>query len=80
MNAKVKWVDGLQFIGESATGHTIVMDGDTGAGGGNTGMRPTELLLLGLGGCSGMDVISILKKKNQKVAGIEINIKGRKAE
>lgn len=80
MNAKVKWVEGLQFVGESATGHTIVMDGDMDTGGKNTGMRPTELLLISLGGCSGMDVISLLKKKKQEITGIEINIKGLKAD
>ena len=80
MEAKVKYVDGLQFVGEASSGHAIVMDGDTKFGGANTAVRPTELLLIGLGGCSGMDVISVLKKKKQEVKGLEINIKGRKAE
>jgi putative redox protein len=80
MEAKVKFVDGMQFVGEASSGHAIVMDGDAKFGGANTGVRPTELLLIGLGGCSGMDVISILKKKQQDVSGLEINIKGQKAE
>ncbi|MDI6801960.1 MAG: OsmC family protein [Thermodesulfovibrionales bacterium] len=80
LNAKVKWVDGLQFAGESGTGHAIVMDGDQEVGGNDTGMRPMELLLVGLGGCSGMDVASILTKKKQQVTDIEINIKGEKAD
>ncbi|MCL4490567.1 MAG: OsmC family protein [Nitrospirae bacterium] len=80
MQAKVKWVGGLQFVGESETGHAIVMDADTEVGGGNTGMRPTELLLVGLGGCSGMDVASILQKKREQVTGVEVNIKGEKAD
>ncbi len=80
MNAKIKWVEGLQFLGESATGHAIVMDGDIEAGGKNTGMRPTELLLIGLGGCSGMDIGTILQKKKQQVTDIVINVKGTKAE
>lgn len=80
LNAKVKWVNNLQFVGESKTGHAIVMDGDAEVGGNNTGMRPMELLLVGLGGCSGMDVASILKKKKQQVAGLEININGQKAD
>lgn len=80
MNAKIKWVEGLQFLGESATGHAIVMDGDIEAGGKNTGMRPTELLLIGLGGCSGMDIVTILQKKKQQVTSIVINVKGTKAE
>ncbi len=80
MNAKIKWVDGIQFIGEAASGHAIVMDGDIDGGGKNTGVRPSELLLIGLGGCSGMDVVSILQKKKQKIAGIDINVKGTAAE
>ncbi len=66
MNARIKWVEGLQFIGESATNHAIIMDGDVDSGGKNTGMRPTELLLIGLGGCSGMDVASVLQKRNNR--------------
>ncbi len=78
--AKVKYVDGLQFVGEASSGHAIVMDGDPESGGNNTGLRPMELLLIGLGGCSGMDVASILKKKRQDLRGLEINVKGEKAE
>jgi putative redox protein len=80
MEARIKYVDRLQFVGEASSGHAIVMDGDAKFGGGNTAVRPTELLLIGLGGCSGMDVISILKKKQQDVKGLEINVKGVKAE
>jgi putative redox protein len=80
MEAKVTYVDGLQFVGEASSGHAVVMDGDTSAGGRNTAVRPTELLLIGLGGCSGMDVVSILKKKKQDVRGLEIAIRGEKAE
>ncbi len=80
LNAKVKWVNNIQFVGESGTGHAIVMDGDREVGGNNTGMRPMELLLVGLGGCSGMDVASILQKKKQRVTDLEININGQKAD
>lgn len=80
MEAKIRYVDGMQFVGEASSGHAIVMDGDPKFGGRNTAVRPTELLLIGLGGCSGMDVISILKKKQQDVRGLEINVKGKKAE
>lgn len=80
MEAKIKYVDGMQFVGEASSGHAIVMDGDPKFGGRNTSVRPTELLLIGLGGCSGMDVISILKKKQQDVRGLEINVKGKKAD
>lgn len=80
MSIKVKYTDGLQFVGESDSGHAIVMDGTPDVGGADTGMRPMELLLVSLGGCSGMDVISILKKKKENVNGLELNIKGEKAE
>lgn len=74
--AKVTYVQGLQFVGEATSGHAIVMDGDPEVGGHDTGLRPTELLLVALGGCSGMDVISILTKKRQEVTGLEITLKG----
>ncbi len=80
IEAKVTYVDGLQFVGEAASGHAIVMDGDREVGGRNTGVRPMEMLLIGLGGCSGMDVVSILKKKKQEINGVEIEVKGEKAE
>ncbi len=80
MEARITHVDGLRFVGEASSGHAIVMDGDTKFGGRDTAVRPTELLLIGLGGCSGMDVISILKKKQQDVRGLEMNVKGRKAD
>ena len=80
LKAKVKWAGGLQFIGQSGTGHAIVMDGSPDYGGENTGMRPMELLLVGLGGCSGMDIASILAKKKQDVRSIEINVKGKQAD
>lgn len=80
VEARVKYVDGLQFVGEASSGHAIIMDGDIEVGGKDTGLRPMELLLIGLGGCSGMDIVSILKKKKEDVTGLEINIKGEKAE
>lgn len=80
MKTNIKWVEGLQFIGESESGHKIVMDSDIESGGTNKGMKPTELLLIALGGCSGMDVISLLQKKRQQIKGLEINVKGDKAE
>jgi len=79
-NAKVTYVQGLQFVGKASSGHAIVMDSDPEVGGHDTGLRPMELLLVGLGGCSGMDIISILKKKKQSITGLEINVKGEKSE
>ena len=80
MEVRVKYTDGLQFVGETESGHAVLMDGEPVYGGKDTAVRPTELLLVGLGGCSGMDVVSILKKKKQDIKGLEINIKGTRAE
>lgn len=80
MKARVIHVKGLQFVGQSETGHAIVMDGNREFGGEDTGPRPMELLLLGLGGCTGMDVISILKKKRQEPDSLEIIVEGEKSE
>ncbi len=80
LTAAVKWTDGLQFVGESGTGHAIVMDAGIEVGGKNTGMRPMEMLLAGVAGCSGMDVASILQKKRLQVIGIDAKVKGEMAE
>ncbi|NWF97923.1 MAG: OsmC family protein [Nitrospirae bacterium] len=80
LKAKVTLVKDMQFIGDTESGHAIVMDSDFSVGGKNTGPRPMELLLIASGGCTGMDVISILRKKKQDVTGLEINVKGNKAE
>ena len=79
-NAKVTYIQGLQFVGVASSGHAIVMDSDPGVGGNNTGPKPMELLLMGIGGCSGTDIISILRKKQQDFTGLEINVKGEAAE
>jgi len=78
--AKITYVNGMQFVGEADSGHAIVMDGTPETGGKDTGLRPMELLLIGIGGCSGMDIVSILKKKKQTITGLEINVNGQKAE
>lgn len=62
MQATVKWVDGVMFVGESESGHSVVMDGPVDHGGRNMGFRPMELLLVGVGGCSSFDVVQILQK------------------
>lgn len=80
LKAKVTYVDGMQFVGEADSGNAIIMDADPESGGKNTGLRPMELLLIGIGGCSGMDIVSILKKKKQIISGLEINVNGQKAE
>lgn len=62
MQATVKWIDGMMFLGESGSGHTVVMDGAPEHGGRNMGFRPMEMLLIGAGGCSSFDVVQILQK------------------
>ena len=80
MRARISYVNGLQFVGSASSNHAIVMDSDPSVGGQNTGPRPLELLLLGIGGCSGMDIISILRKKRQEVTALDIEVSGEKAE
>ena len=80
IEAKVNLVKDMEFTGIASSGHVLTMDADDKSGGRNTGFRPMELLLVGFGGCSGMDVISILRKKRQPVTGVEINVKGEKAD
>jgi putative redox protein len=67
MQATVKWVDGVMFVGESGSGHAVVMDGPPDHGGRNMGFRPMEMLLLGVGGCSSFDVVQILQKSRQQI-------------
>ncbi len=80
MDSKITYVEGMQFIGTASSGHAIVMDADHKVGGKDTGLRPSELVLIGLGGCTGMDVISILRKKRQDVTGFEILVRGEKTQ
>ena len=67
MQATVKWIDGRSFLGESGSGHTVVMDGPADHGGRNIGIRPMEMILLGVGGCSSYDVMDILQKGRHEV-------------
>jgi putative redox protein len=79
MKCRVKWLDHMSFVGESGSGHSVVMDGAAEAGGRNLGIRPMEMLLLGLGGCTAFDVVSILKKSRQKIVGCEAEIEAERA-
>ena len=80
MKATVKWLDGMMFVGESGSGHAVVMDGAPEAGGRNHGVRPMEMLLLGLGGCTAFDVVLILKRGREPVSGCEVEIAAERAE
>jgi putative redox protein len=80
MNARIKWVENACFVGEAGSGHSLVIDGSPEIGGRNLGMRPMELILLGLGGCSAMDVIHILNRGRAPVMDCVIQISGNRAE
>ncbi|MDC9726130.1 MAG: OsmC family protein [Gammaproteobacteria bacterium] len=80
MKARVKWIEDVQFLGESGTGHTIVMDGPEELGGHGTGMRPMELLLLGMGGCTSFDMIQMLKKGRQDVRDCVVEIGSERSD
>lgn len=68
------------FLGESGSGHALVMDGPPEHGGRNLGVRPMEMLLLGVGGCSSFDVVDILKKSRQDVTGCETQLDAERAD
>ena len=79
MKARVQWLDGRAFVGESGSGHAVVMDGAPESGGRNIGVRPMEMLLLGLGGCTAFDIVMILERMREKVTGLDIAIEGERA-
>jgi putative redox protein len=80
MKARVKWVEAATFLGESDSGHAVVMDGPPDSGGRNLGVRPMEMLLLGMGGCTAFDVVHILKKARQPVADCVVELSAERAE
>jgi putative redox protein len=79
MKARIKWVQDVMFLGESGSGHCVVMDGAPDAGGRNLGVRPMEMLLLGLGGCSAFDVMLILKRGREAVTDCVVDIDAERA-
>ena len=80
MKATVKWADGAMFVGESGSGHTVVMDGPEDLGGRNLAARPMEMLLLGTGGCSIYDVLAMLKKSRQQVVDCRVELDAQRAD
>jgi len=80
MKATVTWLDGRAFVGESGSGHAVVMDGPPDGGGRNIGVRPMEMLLIGVGGCSAYDVVSILEKSRQKVGDCRVELSAERAD
>ncbi len=79
MKARIEWKDGASFLGESGSGHKVLMDGPPEAGGKNLGPRPMEMLLLGAGGCSAFDVVLILKKSRQAISNCVVEIEAQRA-
>ncbi|MCK5167691.1 MAG: OsmC family protein [Rhodospirillaceae bacterium] len=80
MKAKVKWIGGVAFEGSADSGHSVIMDGAPASGGENKGFRPMEMVLLGMGGCTSFDVVSILKKSRQQVSDCVVEISAERAE
>lgn len=80
MKARIKWVENVCFMGESETGHAVVLDGAPEAGGRNLGMRPMEMLLIGMGACTSFDVVTILKKARQPVSDCIAEIEAARAD
>jgi putative redox protein len=80
MEGTVKWVDGVMFLGESSSGHSVVMDGPKELGGKNHGLRPMEMLLLGTGGCALFDVVTMLKKSRQALTNGRVELQATRAE
>ena len=78
IEAKLNWIGGMQFVGKTASGHAILMDTLSKFGGENTALAPMELLLVSLAGCTGMDVVSILRKMNVKFDSLEIKVGGER--
>ena len=79
MKARVKWVEDITFVGEADSGHAVVMDAAVENGGNNRGMRPMEMLLVGMGGCTAFDVLLILKKARQPVTDCEVLVDAERA-
>ncbi len=80
MKCRIKWLDYMSFVGESDSGHAVVMDSGPASGGRDIGIRPMEMLLLGLGGCTSIDVVSILKKSRQDLVDCEVEIEAERAD
>ncbi len=80
MKTRIKLVENVCLVGESASGHGVVIDGSEAIGGRNLGVRPMEMLLMGLGGCTAMDVLSILRKQRQDVTDCVIEVKGERGD
>jgi putative redox protein len=80
MKARIKWIENMAYLAESGSGHALVIDGPPDLGGRNLGPRPMELLLMGLGSCSAVDVVHILRRSRQPVTDCVVEIDADRAE
>ncbi|MGB5832117.1 MAG: OsmC family protein [Thiohalocapsa sp.] len=80
MKARIKWIEGVAMLGEAGSGHGVVMDGPPDFGGRNLGVRPMEMLLLGMGGCTQFDVLLILRRARQDVTDCVVELEAARAE
>lgn len=80
MKARVKWLEGMTLVGEAGSGHAVVMDAAPEVGGRDLSVRPMEMLLLGMGGCTAIDVLSILRKGRQAVTDCVVELEAERAE
>jgi len=79
MKATVKWLDHMSFVGESGSGHSVVMDGPPDDGGRNMGIRPMEMVLLGMGGCTAFDLVLILQRQRQAISDCQVDLVAERA-
>jgi len=77
---RVKWIDGMRFVATDSTGHSIVMDASKQGGGEGSGFSPLQLLLAALGGCTGIDIVDIMRKQRQPVDDLEIVVSGERVK
>ena len=80
MEARIQWVENAQFVAESGSGHAVVIDGPPEGGGRNLGMRPMEMVLMGVGACTAYDVVHILKKSRQPVVRCIAELRAERAD
>ena len=79
MKANITWQEGVSFLGQAGSGHSVLMDGAPEAGGKNLGPRPMEMILMGLGGCTAFDVVHILRKGRQVITGCQVEMDAQRA-
>lgn len=80
MKARVKWLDNMSFVGESGSGHSVVMDGAPDSGGRDLAPRPMEMVLMGMGGCTAFDVVLILQRARQPIDDCIVELSAERAE